>query len=249
MASTRDVAAQVRAACKKGTRAWTALEQAEDLAGDAHDMLARALEGARHLESDGEQVLAKFQRVMDACKGYLWPLLNEAVKAAENYADRLATEGTSAPTPTAQRPTQPPRTQPPQRPPTRRAEPDDPPVIPPERIEALRRELPPPVVPRTGQKTHGRWIGSDGTVQQIMSGRDARADLADQQLAAKGMPGQTVRSGDVEMKLAADMAVNGIRHVTVVINHVPCKGRWNCGPSPRMLDTGLCGVGQRSRCR
>ncbi|MFC6093947.1 DddA-like double-stranded DNA deaminase toxin [Saccharothrix lopnurensis] len=229
MALTREVAAQVRAACAKGGQARAALEQAEDLAREAHDLLARALDGARHLGPDGEQVLAAFTGVVDACKGHYWPLLNEAVKAAQSYADHLATMGTPDPAPTAQRPTrpptQPPPAQPPQRPPARQVEPDDPPVIPPERIEALRRELPPPVVPNTGQRTHGRWIGPDGTVQEITSGMDARSALVKQQLADKKIPRPTLRSGDVEMKLAADMAARGIKHATVVINHVTCKGR------------------------
>ncbi|MGM1058929.1 DddA-like double-stranded DNA deaminase toxin [Saccharothrix sp. Mg75] len=96
-------------------------------------------------------------------------------------------------------------------------------MIPPERIEALRRELPPPVEPGTGQRTHGRWIGPDGQVQQIISGRDARSKLVNEQLTEKGWAEGTARAGDVEMKLAAHMTANGIRHATVVLNHVVCK--------------------------
>jgi hypothetical protein len=52
------VAAQIRAACKEAEEARTALEQAEDSAEEAHDMLARALEGSSRLESDAAAMLA-----------------------------------------------------------------------------------------------------------------------------------------------------------------------------------------------
>ncbi|GAA3464328.1 SCP1.201-like deaminase [Saccharothrix longispora] len=227
MASTGEVAAQVRAACAKGGQARTALEQAEDLAQEAHGILARALEGARHLGADGEQVLAAFTRVVDACKGHYWPLLNEAVKAAESYAARLAAEGMPDPASTAQRPAQSPA-QPSRRSSARQAESDDPLVIPNERIEALRQELPPPVVRGSGQKTHGRWIGPDGTVRDIVSGEDSRTDLVNAQLVAKGWEDGTTRDSDIEMKLAAHMVENEVRHATVIINNAPCKGRLSC---------------------
>ncbi|MFC6087889.1 DddA-like double-stranded DNA deaminase toxin [Saccharothrix lopnurensis] len=223
MALTREVAAQVRAACAKGEQARTALEQAEDLAQEAHDMLARAWEGARRFEADGARVLSALAGVADACKGHYWPLLNEAVKAARGYANHLAT-GIPDPTPTPQRPAPPP-TQPP---PTDESEPNDPPAIPPERIEQLRRELPPPVVSNTGQKTHGWWIGPDGQAQKVVSERDERSALVQQQLAKKGLHRRITRAGDVEIKVAADMAENGIKNATVVINYVPCKGPLGC---------------------
>lgn len=140
MASFAAVAARIRAACAKGAQARTALEQAEDLAEEAHATLARALEGAHHLDADAAQVLSAFTRVVDGCKGYLWPLLNEVLKNAERYADSLVSE-----------------------PSAHQAAPDDPPAVPANRIEQLRRELPPPVTRGAGQQTHGRWIGPDGT--------------------------------------------------------------------------------------
>ncbi|MDU0288512.1 DddA-like double-stranded DNA deaminase toxin [Saccharothrix longispora] len=214
MASIREVAARVRAACEKGRQARSALERAEDLAEEAHDELARTLAGST--DPDVDPMLASFLAVKDGCKGYLWPLLNEAVKTTEGYADHLTTE--SAPPPA----------QPSQRPPTRQAEPTDPPVIPPERIERLRRELPPTVVPNTGHKTHGRWIGPDGTAQPIISGRDEHAKAADARLKGMGIPGPAAKTADVEIKLAARMVEEGIRHVTVIINNIPCVGRFGC---------------------
>jgi hypothetical protein len=55
-------------------------------------------------------------------------------------------------------------------PPSGRATPTAPSSV---RIDALRAQLPSPVVPGSGQKTHGRWIGPDGTDRPIVSGRDA----------------------------------------------------------------------------
>jgi hypothetical protein len=215
------VAAQIRAACEKAEHGRTALEQAEDLAEEAHDMLARALAGANHLESDVAAMLAAFVYVRDGLKGYLWPLITEALRAAENIAVRLEGEH-RVPAPDTL-PVQP-------APPAARGpETPDPPVVPQERVEAIRRTLPPPVVPRSGQRTVGQWIGPDGTAAPITSGFDRRSALVQGQLARMGRPAGSSRSGDVEQKLAAYMAANGIKHATVIINHVPCRqGRDSC---------------------
>ncbi len=207
MASIGDVAAQIKVACEKAEEARTALEQAEDLASEAHDTLARALAGSAGLESETAIVLVEFAKVTDGCKGYLWPLITEAVKAAESIAARLAGRRTAPPAPEARKPAQPP----------------DPPVVPVERVEAIRRTLPPPVVPRSGQRTVGQWIGPDGTAETITSGFDQRSALVQGQLARMGLPEGSARSGDVEQKLAAYMAANGIEHATVIINHTPCR--------------------------
>jgi len=60
--------------------------------------------------------------------------------------------------------------------------------VPPERVEELRRNLPPPVVPGTGQKTHGRWIAPDGKVRQVVSGRDEWSGKVNEALTAEGCP-------------------------------------------------------------
>ncbi len=228
MASIGDVAAQIRAACKKAEESRSALEQAEDLAEEAHAGLAGALAGVTRLEADVAAMPAEFARVKDGCNGYLWPLITETLKAAESIADRLAGEGTAAPA--AQRPapsTPPPRL--PRPPPIRRAESADPPVIPPQRVDQLRHELPPPITrASSGQKTHGRWIGPDGTVRPIVSGKDVDSESADELLEEMDMPGRAARAADVEMKLAARMVREGIPHATVVINYSPCRGRFGC---------------------
>jgi hypothetical protein len=106
---------------------------------------------------------------------------------------------------------------------------DEPPVVPAERIEELRRELPPPIRPgERGRKTHGRWSGADGAIRSIISGRDELADKARQYLRDMGIPRVPARTSDVELKIAAHMRDTGARHVTVVINHQPCVGLLGC---------------------
>jgi len=51
------------------------------------------------------------------------------------------------------------------------APPSRPVPVTPERIEELRRELPPSVVSGIGQKTHGRWIDPSGRVHEEVSGK------------------------------------------------------------------------------
>ncbi|GLY47969.1 DddA-like double-stranded DNA deaminase toxin [Lentzea sp. NBRC 102530] len=98
-----------------------------------------------------------------------------------------------------------------------------------ERASQLRKELPPPVQPRSGQKTHGRWFtGAAGEAESIVSGVDDMAAAAEQHLAGIGVPAVPITTSDVELKLAVHMAQQGIRDATVVINHMPCKGDFGC---------------------
>ncbi|GAA2662749.1 MULTISPECIES: DddA-like double-stranded DNA deaminase toxin [Actinosynnema] len=106
----------------------------------------------------------------------------------------------------------------------------DEPAAPPDRIEELRRELPPPVTPRMGQKTHGRWFGPDGKVRSAISGKDEGFALVLRTVREMGMTrGFPLRAADVEMKTAAHMRASGITSATLVINHVPCDdGMFSC---------------------
>jgi hypothetical protein len=102
-------------------------------------------------------------------------------------------------------------------------------VIEPDKVEELRRDLPPhraPGGPR--QKTRGTWIGPDGTAQPIVSGRDEYADAADAVLRDMGMPRMSAKTADVEIKLATRMVAEGVEHATVVINAKPCVGQFGC---------------------
>lgn len=113
-------------------------------------------------------------------------------------------------------------------------------------VERLRRELPPDIIPphvrprgTPPAKTHARWVGPDGVVHVDTSGRDAKYQQA--LLWFEAQPGGRIprRASDVEMKLAVHMRLEGIRSVTVVINHVPCPGEWGCDALvPKILPPG-----------
>uniref|UniRef100_UPI0031D7B615 hypothetical protein n=1 Tax=Saccharothrix mutabilis TaxID=33921 RepID=UPI0031D7B615 len=197
-----DVARQVSAAIDKASEARDSLAQADDLAEEAHDELAVTLRGARSdLSSDVEHILAMLINARDGMRG-LFGILNRGRGTAERYLSTLTGEGTPEQGPAPQRPAQPSQQSAKHQPaspfPAHQAEPSGPPVIPPERVEELRRELPPPVVPNSGQKTVGRWIGPDGTAEPIQSGFDQRSALVQSQLARMGLPEGSGRSGDVE---------------------------------------------------
>jgi hypothetical protein len=99
----------------------------------------------------------------------------------------------------------------------------------PNQVETLRRELPPSITAGArGRKTHGRWIGPDGIPRPIVSGNDEMSANVARHLKGIGIPQMPAATTDVEMKLAAHMAQNRIRHTTVVINNSPCKGRLSC---------------------
>lgn len=99
-------------------------------------------------------------------------------------------------------------------------------------VERLRRNLPPPVQPRSGQKTHGCWFADadapDAPARELTSGHDEWWEATGQHLLDLGAPGTPVTAAHVEIKLAVHMARNGIQHTTVVLNNTPCKGRFGC---------------------
>ncbi|MGZ3141101.1 DddA-like double-stranded DNA deaminase toxin [Lentzea chajnantorensis] len=117
-----------------------------------------------------------------------------------------------------------------------------PPAVAPALADQLRRALPSPVDPiaEPGRKTHGQWIGPDGQARAIVSGKDEDSQAAGELLRSLGMPVRSItRASDVEMKLAARMVRDGIRHSVVFINNVPCRGRLSCDTLvPIMLPAG-----------
>ncbi|MBB5960039.1 hypothetical protein FHS29_006661 [Saccharothrix tamanrassetensis] len=141
---------------------------------------------------------------------------------AQDALTALTGDAKPPPVLNAPRPAQPPHRPFEQQPPAphtdRRAEPNEPPVIPPEQIEQLRRGLPPPIAPgERGRKTHGRWITPHGNAEPIVSGKDDDSDAADTMLKNMGMRAASAKTADVEIKLAAHMVREGIQHATVVI--------------------------------
>ncbi|WP_442791667.1 DddA-like double-stranded DNA deaminase toxin [Micromonospora sp. NBC_01813] len=110
----------------------------------------------------------------------------------------------------------------------------------PDQIEQLRDDLPLPVEPGTGQKTHGRWIDPDtGVVRRAISGKDEDQKRVDRYLRDEGIPRLPQRTGDIEMKVAMQMRDRGIRHLDLILNNVPCRGRLGCdGMLPILLSEG-----------
>ncbi|HVK22233.1 MAG TPA: DddA-like double-stranded DNA deaminase toxin [Actinokineospora sp.] len=114
-----------------------------------------------------------------------------------------------------------------------------------ERVAELRRELPPDIVPHDQRppgtpqpKTHGRWVEPDGTTHTAVSARDQQYRETVDWFESRGMRIPT-RASDIEMKLAVHMRMNGIRSVTLAINHVPCEGELSCDTLlPQILPKG-----------
>ncbi|MFT7837705.1 SCP1.201-like deaminase [Saccharothrix sp. BKS2] len=218
MASLDEVIEAVDNALAKAEESGEALDAALDLVEDAHILLGTAVEGGT--TSDGDTVQAAFTTVIKGIKD-LTEVLAQAVHSAETLQTGL--RGDPSPTPAD-------RSSPP--PPTALPTPtaDDPSALSPEEIERLRRDLPPPVVSGTGQKTHGRWVAPDGTVRPIVSGDGPEADSAAGYLRALPLPrrGLPFATWHAETKLAAHMRDTGIRHVSVVVNNPPCPGTFGC---------------------
>ncbi|WP_367127999.1 hypothetical protein [Saccharothrix sp. HUAS TT1] len=154
MASIGEVAKSVSRACDQASKCRDALGQAQDLAEEAHDLLAANLRGAVHLESDTEKVLARFAAVKDGITD-LWKILGAGMDQAQAALTALTGEGTPPPGLNAPQPVQP---------------------------QHRSAERQPPVVGNTGQKTHGRRFGPNGTAEPIVSGRDEYVNAADVRL-------------------------------------------------------------------
>jgi hypothetical protein len=103
-----------------------------------------------------------------------------------------------------------------------------------ERIEQIRADLPPQVVANSGQKTHGRWIDPNGVVRTLVSARDELYRRVNELLADLDCPAiPATAAADVELRLVMIMREQGktdprMRHVTLVLNNVPCVGRMGC---------------------
>jgi len=206
VASLGEVEAALRTALDKIDKSIAAHHQAADLAEEARDILAVA--GARSSHGDVEQACEEFTTVIDGIRepeGQASGLAHAAT-LIRSYLD--GHDINSAPTLT-----------------TTPVAPDStPPPASTNRIDALRGELPPPVQPRTGAKTHGRWVGADGRVEEMVSGDDTNATAAWTALVDEGypLPGQPWVASHVEMKLAAHMRTNDIKSAELVINNTPC---------------------------
>lgn len=225
MSSLEEVGHAIREALEKVTQLLSALRTAEEHAEGARDLLRTAGEGSS--DPEWEQAVGAF----DSAAGGINELVGFAQAAeasAGGYLKSLGVSEGTAPVPPAPSSEQ----APPRRVPPSGSK---------EHVDQLRGELPPPVRPGTGQKTHGRWF-AQGTVNQvspIVSGNDALSEKVVEQLRANGVRDIPVTVTHVEMKLAAHMTSEGISAATVVINNYPCKGPAGCDTLvPRMLPDG-----------
>jgi hypothetical protein len=218
-------------------KSMAAHHAAADLAEQARDLVATAATGTT--QEDAEQTCALFTRVSEGIsepEGQLSTLATVADTIRSYLRSHEIGHETSAVPHAAGAPI--PATASPE--PQARAAPHDPPTVPAERLDALRRELPPPIKSTdSGRKTHGRWIGRGWAAQPITSGVDDDSRAADEHLRQLGIPVRPTKASDVEMKVAARMVRDGIRHATVLINNTPCRGRLSCDTLvPIMLPDG-----------
>ena len=208
MATLGEVVARMRAALDSCGSANRHLIRADRDLRSAAESLAQALDGAH--DRDATTLLSLAVDAVDATVGAL-AAARQGVQRQVNRLESDTVGGTRPAVPPGQ---------------------NDTPSA--ERIEQLRSQLPPPVTRGSGQKTHGRWIAPGGTAQSVVSGRDELTERVNDVLRQLGCPTlPVIASADVEMKLATLMRDQGdknpaMRHVTVVINHRPCKGRLGC---------------------
>ncbi|WP_410665078.1 DddA-like double-stranded DNA deaminase toxin [Amycolatopsis sp. lyj-84] len=110
-----------------------------------------------------------------------------------------------------------------------------------DRVDDLKRDLPPRVDRREGQKTHGQWVtdSGEGDVGHIVSGRDDLEAAAVQFFKDQGARRIPSTTADVEVKLAVHMQNKGIISATVAVNNEVCKGPFGCETLvPKILPQG-----------
>jgi hypothetical protein len=212
-----EVAASIRRALDKSAQTRRALIRAAGLLDEANQHLTHALAGSH--DPEAQQALAFLAQACtgmdDACRALI-----EAESRAQDYLNSIggaSPAATASPTPG----------------PVPASEPARPSG---ERIEQLRAELPPDILPldqrpsdEPRRRTHGRWIGPDGQARPIVSGEDELYAESVKAFPALGLRrGLPRRASDVEMKLAAYMRNHGIRSATAVINNIPCPGPYGC---------------------
>ncbi|MFT7834568.1 hypothetical protein Q5530_00275 [Saccharothrix sp. BKS2] len=178
MASLAEIGRYLKGVLDKVDKAKESLAQAADLADDAFDVLSAA--GTGTTRADVEQAGARFAEVRAAVygQGGLLAMLDAGTALVRTIMKRIGAGGDAPAGPPAA---------------GTGAVPAQPQVLA-GKIEALRRELPPPVQPRTGQKTHGRFVVGDGPAASMISGNDADAKVAKDALREEGYPLPGTRS-------------------------------------------------------
>lgn len=213
--SIADVAAQLDAVLDEIDAVRASLGAAADLIDEVAAIMAAAVAASSAPEAlDASALFEQARQGLEVPFGML-QIAEEAIRDYRTYlVGQASATGPPASVPNTKaeqaRPLGPP--------------PATPIVVTPERVEQLRRELPPPVVPSAGQKTHGRWIDPDGNVHAEVSGKDEKWEEAlrffKEEIKSRRIPRAV---SDVELKLAAHMRKERIRSAVLVINNIPCR--------------------------
>lgn len=222
MVSLGEVGDALTSAIDKIGDAISAAHDAADLAEDAHELLQTA--GAGSLQADVERSCAQFTKAVDGIREPegLTSGLGTIADAIQGIVRRLELDRGAPGAPAPVRPTSPPPAPPSSNAPKPGSS---------EHIQNIRGQLPPPVMPGTGQRTHGQWFANDsGDTSAMVSGQGPESAKAWEMLQATDFPenGPPVSTTHVETKVAVAMREQGIRHATVVLNNVPCRDRYGC---------------------
>jgi hypothetical protein len=226
MASIEDLVAGIQAALARVATARAQVERVAAPIEDAGRTYAQLGVGSqRHELSDSA---AHLRLAYERCRNAL-AMLDHATRLADAYLATItrASGGPVEPSPGGQ----------PARKPWQLTE---------QEVARLHGALPAPITTAergTGRKTHGRWVGADGQVRSINSGKDgiSRGALA-WLLTQVHRPVSS--STHAEMKLAYYLRQMHERsgqpqHATIVVNNLVCKGPHSCATLlPVMLPAG-----------
>lgn len=208
MSDARQVAATVRLARSKVATALARMNTADGYVEEAVAAVGEAVHGSS--DTEVAALPGIYSQVRTGVEHVIGILRQVDVTIGE-YLRTLGVPADPAPSSAG----------PPLRPPGSTAQESEP-----ARVTALRAELPPPVQPGAGQKTHGRWLGAGGSGEAVavVSGNDSHAKEAAQYLKEIGITRPLAIAAHVETKVAVQMAKAGIVNATLLVNHVPCKG-------------------------
>lgn len=217
--SIEQVATEMRAGIAKVAAGLADLNRSALMIHEARVLLRQSTQGTCRSEAaQAAGLLASVQERIIA----LYELGNSATTTIQNYLAGVAGGATTGAGPASPRQ------------PSTSAAPARTVDLPSDRIDALRRTLPPDVPPR-GQrvrgapqpKTHGRWVDSSGREHEEVSGWDDKYRSAKAWFESRGKKVPTTVS-DVEIKLAVHMQENCIKNATLIINNTPCVGMAGC---------------------
>jgi hypothetical protein len=98
----------------------------------------------------------------------------------------------------------------------------------------LQKELPDRELSRLSRpKTRGTWVDENGDKEELVSGEhDEWFQKVTDFLRERGIPPRDdagiMSPSHVETKFAMRMRVRGLKHETIMVNKLPCKGQFGC---------------------